>query len=289
MSRGTNPAARLTPRRACPGSRPFDRICSVARPVTPPQYRKIRYGEIRFRMKPTFPRRGDVARALKTRRDQVSTFPGRCSSVTRDFGWDRPTISSVRVPRLVVPSKQVLEIKVLTCGGMIDQMSEQEASFLVSSLGLFRNVVHHGRATPRANVNLVRAYTDRDFYRGVSGTEDVLHLIAHADASRLQTGNGKSNVTASGFEERAKHGWITLPEVVVSTGCSFQSGSSGLRSTISWSRADNAERRITVWNACPPPSRTNCSNWSRCRSSASYCQRSISRTRLTVRLRSTTW
>ena len=120
-------------------------------------------------------------------------------------------------------STQVLKIKVLTCGGMTDQMSEQEAAFLINSLGLFRNVEHFGRATPRANVNLVRAYTAADFFRGVAGDENILHLIAHADASKLQTGNAKSTVTAADLEDRAARKGLFLPEVVVSSGCKFQS------------------------------------------------------------------
>lgn len=122
-----------------------------------------------------------------------------------------------------MPSKQVLEIKVVSCGGMIDLMSEQEAAFLVSSLGLFRNVPNHGRATPRANVSFVRAYTSKDFYRAVTSNDDVLHLIAHATAAKLQTGNGKSDVTAVSLEAAAAKGDVAMPEIVVSTGCSFQS------------------------------------------------------------------
>jgi hypothetical protein len=106
---------------------------------------------------------------------------------------------------------------------MIDLMSEQEAAFLVASLGLFRNVVHYGRATPRANVNLVRAYTTTDFYDGASCSADILHLICHASAAKLQTGNGKSDVTATEVENRARRDQFVLPEIVVSTGCSFQS------------------------------------------------------------------
>jgi len=122
-----------------------------------------------------------------------------------------------------VPSKQTLDIKIISCGGMIDLMSEMEASFLVNSLGLFRNRQAHGRATPRANVSLVRAYTTTDFYEGISGSEDILHLICHADARNLQTGNGKSDVTAAKFTVRANRGNLLLPPIVVSTGCSFQS------------------------------------------------------------------
>src|SRR4051794_31724205 len=117
---------------------------------------------------------------------------------------------------------QVLEIRVLSCGGMLDLMSEQEAAFLVSSLGLFRNVRHVGRATPRANVSLARVYTESDFYRAASSNDHILHLIAHGTGTSLQTGNGKSNVTAALVEDRAKRGKLSMPEVVVSTLCGFQ-------------------------------------------------------------------
>jgi hypothetical protein len=117
----------------------------------------------------------------------------------------------------------VLKIKVLNCGGMIDLMSEQEASFLVNSLGLFRNQEKMGRATPRANVNLVRAYNAADFYRSVAGDDDLLHLIAHGDATTLQTGNGQSKVTSNEVEWRALRSALALPAIVVSTVCKFQS------------------------------------------------------------------
>jgi len=106
---------------------------------------------------------------------------------------------------------------------MFDLMSELEAAFLVNSLGLFRNQVDRGRATPRGNVNLVRAYTAKDFYRGIGGTEDLLHLIGHADSSTLQTGDGKSLVTAEEVEKRAVKGTLKIPEIVVCTNCKFQS------------------------------------------------------------------
>ena len=56
-----------------------------------------------------------------------------------------------------MPSKQTLNIRILSCGGMFDLMSEQEATFLNSSLGLFRNVQDLGRAVPRANASRNRA------------------------------------------------------------------------------------------------------------------------------------
>jgi hypothetical protein len=128
-----------------------------------------------------------------------------------------------------MPSRQVLEIKILSGGGMFDLLGEMEAQFLVNSLGLFRNRIDRGRATPRANVSLVRVYTTKDFYKGVDGQADLLHLIGHADASTLQTGDGKSLVTASDVESRAKRGVLMLPEIVLSTNCKFQS--------VSWQKA----------------------------------------------------
>jgi hypothetical protein len=106
---------------------------------------------------------------------------------------------------------------------MLDYMSEQEASFLVSSLGLFRNVKDLGRALPRANVNLTRAYTQEDFFRGLTGREHILHLIAHANADTLQTGNGRSSVSASQLQMKGDRGQVRVPEIVVSTACGFQS------------------------------------------------------------------
>jgi len=122
-----------------------------------------------------------------------------------------------------VPAKQVLEIKILSCGGLFDLMGELEAAFLVNSLGLFRNREEIGLAKPRANVSLVRAYTAADFFRGIAGNEDLLHLIGHATSSDLQTGNGKSLVTAADFERRASRGRLVVPEIVIATNCKFQS------------------------------------------------------------------
>jgi hypothetical protein len=106
---------------------------------------------------------------------------------------------------------------------MFDLMGELEAAFLVNSLGLFRNRQDLGRATPRANVNLVRAYTASDFYRGIAGDADILHLIGHADRSRLQTGNGRSHVTAEEIEKRGTQGKLSIPRVVIASNCRFQS------------------------------------------------------------------
>ena len=102
-------------------------------------------------------------------------------------------------------------------------MSEQEAIFLTSSLGLFRNVKDFGRATPRANTSLVRVYKAQDFYDGLKDDDDLLHLIAHADATTLQTGNGKSSVKATDVLARATTAGLTMPKVVVSTACNFHS------------------------------------------------------------------
>ncbi len=103
-------------------------------------------------------------------------------------------------------------------------MSEQEATFLMHSLGLFRNVKDVGRAVPRANASLTRAYTESDFFRAVGSNDHLLHLIAHGDTENLQTGNGKSTVTATKLSEKGKKG-LRLPPIVVSTACEFQSGS----------------------------------------------------------------
>jgi hypothetical protein len=137
--------------------------------------------------------------------------------------------AGIRLRDFAMPSVQVLKIKVLNCGGMMDLMSEQEASFLVNSLGLFRNQERLGRATPRANVNLVRAYNATDFYRSVTGDADILHLIAHGDATTLQTGNGQSKVTSDEVERKGLKSALVLPAIVVSTVCKFQS--------VGWRRA----------------------------------------------------
>ena len=105
---------------------------------------------------------------------------------------------------------------------MFDLMSEQEASFLVTSLGLFRNRQGPGRGTPRVNVNLIRAYTATDLYEGMAGREDLLHLIGHADATTLQTGNGRA-IRATELERRARGSSIKMPAIVVSSNCKFQS------------------------------------------------------------------
>ena len=104
---------------------------------------------------------------------------------------------------------------------MLDLMSEQEATFLNSSLGLFRNVQDLGRAVPRANASMVRAYRPEHFYSALANTDDILHLIAHADGNSLQVG-AAPRVAATELNERAAKG-LRMPEVVVSTACKFDS------------------------------------------------------------------
>jgi hypothetical protein len=122
-----------------------------------------------------------------------------------------------------VAAKQVLEIKVLNCGGLRDLMSELESSFLVSCLGLFRNQQDFGKGMPRANVNLVRAYDAKGFYRAAFGNSDVLHLIAHANGTQLDVGVAKKRVEAARLGREAVRAKLKLPPVVVSTGCQVQS------------------------------------------------------------------
>lgn len=102
-------------------------------------------------------------------------------------------------------------------------MSEMEASFLVSSLALFRNQKDFGKAKPRANVNLMRAYTSEDFYRSVTGDEDILHLIGHANGERIEVGTGKAKVLASNLAAFCSNKDRSLPEIFVSTGCGMHS------------------------------------------------------------------
>lgn len=120
-------------------------------------------------------------------------------------------------------AKQVLSIKVLNCGGLRDLMSELEASFLVSALGLFRNRIEFGRGKPRANVDLDRAYDSNDFYRSVVQPTDILHLIAHSNDEELEVGIAKKRVTPTGLVRQVKRSKSTLAPVVISTGCRFQS------------------------------------------------------------------
>lgn len=120
-------------------------------------------------------------------------------------------------------AKQVLEIKILSCGGMLEGMSDMEADFLVNSLGLYRNRMAIGRGTPRANVSLARAYRPDDFYRASSGGDDILHHIGHADDTTLETGNASRRVTAAEVKQRADRGVFSTAKVVVSTACEFQS------------------------------------------------------------------
>lgn len=118
---------------------------------------------------------------------------------------------------------QVLDIRVINCGGLRDLMSEMEASFLVSALGLFRNHQDLGRGYPRANVNLTRAYRAQDFYRAAFGEAHVLHIIGHAHGSELDVGVAKKRVRAEDLAREAKRVGGSLAPIVVSTGCKLQS------------------------------------------------------------------
>ncbi len=99
---------------------------------------------------------------------------------------------------------QVLDVKIVNCGGLRDLMSEMESSFLVSALGLFRNHQALGKGYPRANVNLVRAYKAEHFYRAAFGEFDVLHVIGHANGDQLDVGVAKRRVEASRLDLEAR-------------------------------------------------------------------------------------
>lgn len=118
---------------------------------------------------------------------------------------------------------QVLDIRVINCGGLRDLMSEMESSFLVSALGLFRNKEDLGRGYPRANVNLVRAYKAEHFYRAAFGGADVLHIIGHASGSELEVGVAKKRVDANHLADEARKAGGVIAPVVISTGCRIQS------------------------------------------------------------------
>lgn len=120
-------------------------------------------------------------------------------------------------------ASQVLKVSVINCGGLRDLMSEMEASFLVSALGLFRNHEDLGKGYPRANVNLVRAYRADDFYDAALGDADVLHVIGHASGAELDVGVAKKRVEAAEIGVRAEKSGQTVAPVVVSTGCGLQS------------------------------------------------------------------
>jgi hypothetical protein len=119
--------------------------------------------------------------------------------------------------------QQVLDIKVISCGGLRDLMSEMEASFLVSALGLFRNHEDLGRGYPRANVNLVRAYRPRDFYRAAFGDSHIVHIIGHANGSQLEVGVSRKRVDAGDLARESKKAGAPIAPVVISTGCKLQS------------------------------------------------------------------
>ena len=118
---------------------------------------------------------------------------------------------------------QVLDIRLVNCGGLVDLMSEMEASFLVSALGLFRNREDLGRGYPRANVNLIRAYRASDFYRAAFSDAHVLHIIGHSHGTELDVGIAKTRVRADQLEGESKKAGTSLPPVVISTSCKLQS------------------------------------------------------------------
>jgi hypothetical protein len=123
------------------------------------------------------------------------------------------------------PNAQVLDITIVNCGGLRDLMSEMEASFLVSALGLFRNVQNLGRAKPRANVNLLRAYDAKGFYDAAMGNGHLLHVIGHASKAELEVSYAKVRVKASQLGSQARRRGSQLPPIVVATGCEMQSAS----------------------------------------------------------------
>lgn len=120
-------------------------------------------------------------------------------------------------------AKQVLDIRIVNCGGLRDLMSEMESSFLVSALGLFRNQEDFGKGMPRANVNLSRAYDAKGFYRAAFGEADILHVIGHANGEELDVGLAKKRVKSTDLAGQAKKASGSLPPIVVSTGCKLQS------------------------------------------------------------------
>ena len=146
---------------------------------------------------------------------------------------------------------QILDIRVVNCGGLRDLMSEMESSFLVSALGLFRNREDLGRGYPRANVNLVRAYHSRDFYVAAAAGGDILHIIGHANGDELEIGVARKRVQAAGVaRETGKAGGQMAP-VVISTGCKLQSA--GWRAGF---KAAGAEILIATANNVTPAALT---------------------------------
>lgn len=122
-------------------------------------------------------------------------------------------------------SKQTLQITILSCGGMSDLMSEQEANFLNSALGLFRNVPSYGRGTPRAQPVMVRVYRPSEAKNALqSCNSDIVHLIAHggADSKGAFIAVGPKRLYAKELlKAHRQGGGLALPEVVISTVCEF--------------------------------------------------------------------
>jgi hypothetical protein len=117
-------------------------------------------------------------------------------------------------------AKQTLNVRIVSCGGTQDLMSELEATFLASCLGLFRTQMEMGRATPRAKPTLIRAYKPADFLAAIDDADDLLHLIAHGTpGDGLQV--GIKTLYASALKELAEEEGLHLPPIVVSTMCGF--------------------------------------------------------------------
>jgi hypothetical protein len=146
---------------------------------------------------------------------------------------------------------QILDIKVVNCGGLRDLMSEMESSFLVSALALFRNREDLGRGYPRANVNLIRAYHARDFYAAAAAGGDILHVIGHANGDELEIGVARKRVKAAEIGAETTKAGGTLAPIVVSTGCKLQSAAwrAGLK-------AAGAEILIATGNNVTPAALT---------------------------------
>ena len=146
---------------------------------------------------------------------------------------------------------QILDIRIVNCGGLRDLMSEMESSFLVSALGLFRNREDLGRGYPRANVNLVRAYHARDFYAAAAAGGDILHVIGHANGNELEIGVAKKRVRSDEVAREAAKAGGPIAPVVVSTGCKLQSA--GWRAGL---KAAGAEILIATGNNVTPAALT---------------------------------
>ncbi|SDT74309.1 hypothetical protein SAMN04489716_6941 [Actinoplanes derwentensis] len=73
---------------------------------------------------------------------------------------------------------------------------------------------------PRANVSMSRAFNKTELLSFTKQPVHILHIIAHGQGPKIQTGNGKTNTTADDFTRMGAKG-DKLPETVVSTACTF--------------------------------------------------------------------